>query len=638
MYSGNKESTVLRARNLRQFLLIAAAFFPGRAASAVVPFRTVALTAQPAPDVSPPKTFAGFTSPIVDSLGRATFHASLRRPDGLFDQSSWTEREGALTLIAHSDGPAPDIGPNVNFIGLPALVAGVGGRIALRSGVMFPVPSFTNDSAIWSNTSGALAVAAREGDTAPGTGPGVVFDDFVNGSGAFDINDFVINRTGGVAFRARLRDAGVNIDNDIGIWSNASGSLALIAREKDPAPGHPMGMTYDAPGKPVINDAGQVAFAASFNNGVANDGVWLATSGVAAPVALADAQAPGLTAGIKFIGFSNPVINNAGHTAFVAQLTGTGVNVSNTVSIWSTGSGALALVARTADPAPGTPPGVVFHPLALFDPVIDGAGRVAFRALLTGPGVTDDNNEGIWAQRPGGLTLIAREGSPAPGAPAGVNFAVSAGGQDCFANPLINSNGMIAFFARISFIPGLVSNNTGIWFDDGSGLQLVASGGNPMEVAPGDIRVIASFNLLSGAGGQDGRNTSINDAGQIAFTATFTDLTSGMFVTVGPDDDNDRINNAFDNCPAIANTDQLDSDADGLADACDNCPAIANADQVDADADGVGDACAAILAAQPAAPCGVCAPGVMPPLLIGMALLARQRRGKHRFGRFQSLR
>ncbi len=57
------------------------------------------------------------------------------------------------------------------------------------------------------------------------------------------------------------------------------------------------------------------------------------------------------------------------------------------------------------------------------------------------------------------------------------------------------------------------------------------------------------------------------------------------------DTDDDGTADCNDNCPLVANPDQLDTDGDGLGDACDNCPAVANPDQLDTDGDGLGDVC-----------------------------------------------
>lgn len=70
------------------------------------------------------------------------------------------------------------------------------------------------------------------------------------------------------------------------------------------------------------------------------------------------------------------------------------------------------------------------------------------------------------------------------------------------------------------------------------------------------------------------------------------------------DDDGDSIFNHEDNCPQLANADQLDSDADGIGNLCDNdrdgdginndidnCPDVSNADQENQDNDNLGDLC-----------------------------------------------
>jgi hypothetical protein len=70
------------------------------------------------------------------------------------------------------------------------------------------------------------------------------------------------------------------------------------------------------------------------------------------------------------------------------------------------------------------------------------------------------------------------------------------------------------------------------------------------------------------------------------------------------DSDDDGVADASDNCPAVANPDQIDSDGDGTGNACDidddndsvldstdNCPLVTNAEQTDTDGDGLGDRC-----------------------------------------------
>ena len=73
------------------------------------------------------------------------------------------------------------------------------------------------------------------------------------------------------------------------------------------------------------------------------------------------------------------------------------------------------------------------------------------------------------------------------------------------------------------------------------------------------------------------------------------EMSGGVTLPVGEDEDNDGVDNQEDNCPLIANNSQTDTDGDGVGDVCDNCPDQVNPDQADADSDGLGDACMAEL-------------------------------------------
>lgn len=76
------------------------------------------------------------------------------------------------------------------------------------------------------------------------------------------------------------------------------------------------------------------------------------------------------------------------------------------------------------------------------------------------------------------------------------------------------------------------------------------------------------------------------------------------FHSIFPDRDGDGVADGVDNCPLVANANQLNTDGDSMGDLCDsdidndgvlngvdNCPANANVTQADIDGDGIGDAC-----------------------------------------------
>ena len=60
-------------------------------------------------------------------------------------------------------------------------------------------------------------------------------------------------------------------------------------------------------------------------------------------------------------------------------------------------------------------------------------------------------------------------------------------------------------------------------------------------------------------------------------------------LTPNGDDDSDTIDNLADNCPAIANANQLDTDDDGTGDVCDATP-NGDVDPNDLDGDGIPNA------------------------------------------------
>lgn len=227
--------------------------------------------------------------------------------------------------------------------------------------------------------------------------------------------------------------------------------------------------------------------------------------------------APGTAPGVNFASlFSSGgnAIDSTGQVGFFAQLGGTSVDDSNDRGVWQEQDGSLTLLAREGSPAPGTEDSVVFTSMIPGLSEYVGRGRIPIRAGLGGTGVTAANNSGVWSQAGGNLHLVARKGASAPGTDAGVNFTG-------FQTPEFNDSGEPTFFALLSGT-GVTPlfNDSGIWSEGGGTMHLVARAG---MAAPGTAAGIR-FGGLTGYG-----DPVINDAGQVAFYATL----AGPGVTTG---------------------------------------------------------------------------------------------------------
>jgi len=418
----------------------------------------------------------GLSNPVLNDAGQTAFTGELLQGTDVDFRNAfgvWLEGGGTgLTLIVRTGNVAPDTG-GANFssfgFGITPFLNNAG-QLAFR-GFLDTVGTGTG---IWSGSGGSgLALVAREGNSAPGTG-GAIFASNLN----FTVPTF--NEAGQTAFFARITGAGVDSGNNRGIWSEGgSAGLALVARTGDEAPGtggagfFSLGMTFA--GEPIV-------------------------------------------------------LNGAGQTAFAGLIRGTGVTNSNSSGVWSGGGGVgLTLVARDGDAAPGT--GAYFKGLGTTTPILNDAGQTAFIGRLTGTGVSLDNDSGIWSEGGGaGLDLVALEGNTAPGT-GGANF----GEFNSLSTPILNGAGQMAFFGRLTGAGVDNDNDRGIWAEGPSSvLKLIARTGDILDVDDGlgtDFRTISALSFAGNTGNGDGRPSGFNNLGQLVFQVAFTDGSEGIFVS-----------------------------------------------------------------------------------------------------------
>jgi len=370
------------------------------------------------------------------------------------------------------------------------------GQIAIKAELVGTGVESSNDTGIWMYESGTgLRQFIREGDSIP------------NAEGRFSsFGRLALSNNGQLAFAGSAVNASAEYS---GIWSMGGSGLTLVARNGESAPGTDWTFNNLSSTFVVINDNGQVAFQASADDPNANliennIGIWRESQdGTLELVVREGVNAPGTTN--IFHSLPSFDFNAAGEVAFGTRLEGL-TGFEQDFGVWSNGRrDAIELVVRTGDPAPGTNANFDF----VAEPVLSSNGSAAFRATLSGPGVTGVNNQGIWRDNGNGaVELILRDSSaPAPGT-RGANF-------DSFRNLAYNNSGQIAFFADIFGRGTNADSNQGVWSErQDTGLALIARTGN---VAPGSELPFRHI---------DADTLAFNDNGQAAFLATIRDSTT----------------------------------------------------------------------------------------------------------------
>ncbi len=329
---------------------------------------------------------------------------------------------------------------------------------------------------------------ALEGDAAPGTPVGVVFDDLAALFGFFD-NPPSLSREGRMFFFGLLSGPGVDDSNDHGLWVETSAGVVLTVRRGDVAPGTATGTVFGSiPGfgsPPPLTEAEVVAFTAKLagpNVTLDNDlSLWTGSSGALSLLAREGDLAP--TTGQEFTGLSVISLDSSGNVYFLAGLGGTPFFNE---SLWSNRNGTLASLIRGGDSIPGLSGNVFVESVA--EVGLSESGQGILEIQLMGPGVDGNvDDEALVVEAPGGgFELLIREGDPVAGAGPGAELGTGVGNAGITV-PQINDAGKIVFKADLG---GTLFAATAILSSQGGALEVIALRDTPAPGAGFDFFLI----------------------------------------------------------------------------------------------------------------------------------------------------
>ncbi len=273
--------------------------------------------------ISSPQGFSGvFSSPAISPSGSIAFYSTAVDADTLDSRFGiWSNRGGALAPIVLTGHDAPDYPPGATITGIADPHTSFEPRINGLANVAFSAsisgPGINPDErAVYVESQGSFHAVARTSAQVPGSDLTTRFQKYADPS---------LNNQGNVAFSATLTGPTVTPSNDVGIWSTAGGSLHMVAREGDAAPGTAAGVVFSSitPVSQISGDDRVLVHGKLSGPGIdatRDSGLWMEQSGILEMVFQAGMQAPGLAPGLFLTTPYNPAIgyamNSLGYLVF----------------------------------------------------------------------------------------------------------------------------------------------------------------------------------------------------------------------------------------------------------------------------------------------------------------------------------
>jgi hypothetical protein len=505
--------------------------------------RVVALQDDIAPGYPQTQNYSTFSAPTINNTGDVAFAATTGAGQGL-----WKSSGGTISPIGLSGAQPPQTSGDVQFGQFFETHINNAGEVTFSSYLAGNDVNGLSELGIWTTAGGSLRKVVLQGDPIPGSSPSQPvcfscsnpFPSLANGelfcSYNF-MNNPLFNDTGSVVFKSQLSSVTPDMagnpfppleDYREAIWINRNGVTTKIVEVGQVMPDGAGAITSFNEflihmGK--LNDNGDFAFTTFTQNG---GGSWLVrhdAPGTFERIVAPNAPIDHVLPGATIAGGGLDGLNNNQQVLFQAAISGPGVTNLDNNSLWVKDNGGLHLVAREGDIVPGTSfrLGRTTSPNTSFISSALGGDGTAAFAAATNSG------NGIFtADTEGNLKLIAHGGMQAPGLATGVVFENALGNG---GNIAINQNGQVAFFANVAG-PGISGSGRSVWVTDRIGdLHLVAMDFQQIEYQPGEFRSLGTFSIGGGvrSGNQDGDVIALNDLGEVVFYSEW-----GVFVsTIG---------------------------------------------------------------------------------------------------------